>query len=385
MHIGCGKTGSSALQVWLNQNADILKENAVYYPRLGQKRLDDYSITSGNGGPLVRALLDDNIGDLLDKLESQSDNNILISTEVFQTLSTDDIQNLKKLLVKREYKPVVIAYVRDLYDMLFSSYQQLIKRGLLTRSFRDYAFSINEMQQFSVVRRWVAVFDDIKLYHYDHEKYCLSNSFCEALNLPAKAIPEMSRSKVNRSLTLEELELVRYLNSLYVSKFDNPSNNFSVAISDALIMHKPEELTPILYDKDIINYISSVFEEDIKWVNDRLCSQGTKLKVFDEFPEKMLVSEHYVLDGYLKTALHALFDCIGGFIFGSTRVVNEKLTKSDPRIADLLRNEAKNNELISIEDAYTLMKAARYFRPEGPYINQKVAEYEQRLVPTESR
>ena len=56
LHVGCGKTGSSALQVWLSQIAGELEKTGILYPLHGATPLDDYTISSGNGERLVEAI-----------------------------------------------------------------------------------------------------------------------------------------------------------------------------------------------------------------------------------------------------------------------------------------------------------------------------------------
>ena len=45
LHVGPGKTGSSAIQKWLNEHSDTLLSEGVFYP---EHSLDENGVSSGN-------------------------------------------------------------------------------------------------------------------------------------------------------------------------------------------------------------------------------------------------------------------------------------------------------------------------------------------------
>lgn len=383
LHIGCGKTGSSALQLWLHNNAAHLAAAGIHYPVFGLEKLEDYTITSGNGVHVMNAITKGTIVEFLERVASHSDGDILFSSEAFQALNAQELETFRSVLASAGLSPVIIAYVRDVYDMTYSSYLQLVKRHLYTGTFREFALSRRDLQQFKVVRTWDSVFDDVRVVHYDSEKESLDSSFCRAVGI-APSIPPMPKQKVNRSLMLEEAELLRLINKLYIERFDAADQSLGRIISDTLIMENPEAVTPILMDEKVIDYAAEMFSDEINWLNSRFFDGREVLQVFN--PEGKVIAEEVPTLGLsVTTALRALMSAIGSFDFGKATVQakpvksQDKLEISDPRIVDALREEALRNEQESLVNALALMTAAKILRPNGPFITRKVGEYSERL------
>ena len=89
------------------------------------------------------------------------------------------------------------------------------------------------------------------------------------------------------------------------------------------------------------------------------------------------------MDELYKSVISVLFAMIEVIdIFGKQLPVAASagpLNIADPRIVDVLRNQAISFESDDISKAFALMKAAQILRPTGPVINQKIAEYQQIL------
>jgi hypothetical protein len=384
LHIGCGKTGSSALQLWLNHNAEALARLGVTYPLFGAERLDDYAITSGNGIHLRSAFLNGRLTEVLTRLARETDKHLLFSSESFQSLKPDDLAKVREIIESLGFEPVILAYVRDVYDMLHSSYQQLVKRHLYTESFREYALGQRDMQQFRVLRAWGKAFEKLKVMHYDTEKDALDASFGAALGLRRGTLPAMARRKINRSLTAEETELLRLINHFYTNRFEKPDATLGKLISDAMIAADPEARTPILFDAEAHDHIAATFAAEVDWVNRRYFRGKPVLAIHDP-RGKETISETPSLNHALVVVLDVLFGTLDGFVFDgrdSRRHRHEpgaRLDAADPRIVDALRDEALVRERSSIENALALMDAARVLRPSGPLLIKKTAEYRARL------
>ena len=196
----------------------------------------------------------------------------------------------------------------------------------------------------------------------------------------------MPKMKVNRSLTLEETELLRLINHEYVTQFDDPNQYLSWVISDAFIMNEPEALTPILVDQNVLKHVENIFKSDIDWVNDKFFMGEEVLSTFN--PDgKFIATEMPTLSKPIATAIHALmsaitsFDLNGHILEARKKDHREKLKISDPRIVEALRDEAIRREQDSLMDALALMSAAKTLRPSGPQITSKVNEYRAKLGP----
>ncbi|MEJ5992457.1 hypothetical protein WG902_20825 [Ramlibacter sp. PS3R-8] len=288
IHIGCGKTGSSALQVWLNHQADVLRRLGVDYPSFGRRKLDDYAITSGNGKKLIDAIAAGEGEAFMQELAKSPCGKIFLSSEAFQSLSDETLRDLKAQAARVGLRVAIIVYVRDVYDYVYSAYQQLIKRHLGTQTFRMYGLKRDKIQQFEVVASFARNFENLHVYHYDSERERgLEKSMLEALGVNPAKVPPMPDTKVNRSLDAEESELLRMVNQKYVQYVPGGTNSFSARISDALIYADPEHETEILLDDKVLRHLEVVFRPAIEHLNTKYLSK-TPMKVFDPTGKKIV-------------------------------------------------------------------------------------------------
>lgn len=382
LHIGCGKTGTSALQVWLSQNAKVLGDLGYYYPQTEGGVVNPYQITSGNGVAAYNAIQAGEGRLYFSNLVAASKKkHIIITSELFQLLNRSQIAEAKSIFSDLNLNPVIIVYVRDLYDILNSTYHQFVKRHLFARSFREFVMGLQSVQQFDVLDNWMSIFEELVVMHYDVERGSLDKSFLKALKISNGLVPKIKPNTVNRSLTPFELELLRFVNGLYVNKFGAVDGRFSMVISDELIKLYPEEKSAILYDSDVETYLSNKFGKKIDEINRKYFPGELGLAVFRPDGKNIIYSE-VNFDNSYKSAMSVLFAMIESInIFGSKQLPVaadvRPLSIADPRIVDALRNEAISVESNNITKAFALMKAAQILRPTGPVINQKISEYKQ--------
>lgn len=392
LHIGCGKTGSSALQIWLHQNADNFLKLGIFYPTLNQKIKTDYQITSGNGVALSRDLIEKKSIDIIEESFSSGIGSVLFSSENFQKLEKVDIQNLLSECLRNNIEVHVLAFVRDVYDIVFSSYMQSVKRGNYYKTFREYADGVKSLQQFEVVRKWAEFFPDIKVVHYDAFKNKVNVPFLEWLGVDSKVVPEIKKTKVNRSLTLLEAEFLRLLNKVYCEKFNNLDFSFSSRISDAIILNDPEKKSEILLDMSVLENLRNKFSQSVDDFNNKyLYNQGGGIKIFER-NKKNIVENVPDLDSFLIPAIEGLAlitqsietkgaaNKIIESAFGVKKEnSSDELKISDPRIVDALRNQAVKMENSDIASSYILMLAAGVLRPNGLLIKKKISFYREKI------
>ena len=277
IHIGCGKTGSSALQVWISQNAEALSAAGINYV-LNNERLEDYAISSGNGTPLIKAIKKRRLPKFLKPL--LEDDAILFSSEMFQLLTEEEVCYLRDELDTLGVTAHIIAYIRDVYDIMYSSYLQRVKRRQATETFAEFALEQTTHLQFDAIRRWSATFETIDVIHYDTHKQALEQAFLNALELSEAGVPPMHKKKVNRSLTLMELELLRAVNTNYLASGKHVNGQISSLISNALIDKRPELKTPIYMDKSVLDHLERSFRSDVTWVNQTFFEGRENLRIF---------------------------------------------------------------------------------------------------------
>lgn len=310
LHIGCGKTGSSALQVWLSQSAESFKSKGIIYPQ-NEIISNPYQITSGNGGSAVCEIMAGRGRDYFIKLFSEHPEGILLSSENFQLLSSEACFEIATLASEQNINPVIIAYVRNLYDFAFSAYSQMVKRHGCSSSFREFVFASHNqhllIQHLNVVERFASSCRIIRVIHYDEMKSRLDLAFLDAIDVDPEGIPRMSEKKVNRSLSMFELELLRRLNALYFRKFGKTADKFSMIISDALIYADPERETEFYYDKEVGAYLEEKYGARLAKFNQRFFPNGGGLRIIDEH-KKLAIAHDNQIDKAYFFVLEKLLD-----------------------------------------------------------------------------
>lgn len=396
LHIGCGKTGSSALQVWLHKSAGDFLEAGIFYPKFDEIK-NDYQITSGNGvKPSIEILEKESFDVVLSAFASGAEN-VLFSSENFQKLGRKDLKFVRDKCLENEIKVHVLAFVRDVYDMIFSTYMQMVKRSNCSKSFYEYAKGLKKIQQFEVVKLWSEFFPDIKLVHYDSHKEDLCRPFVDWLGLQNAKISKMTKNKVNRSLDLDEAEFLRLINKFYADKFKDLSFSFSARISDAIILSEPEKKSKILLDDKILDELSCNFQSVVDDFNKKFFDgidcisifnpEGkafdTCAPVFPEFVEATIQALVFLTSSIETKGVH---DVVMKRFAGNPELPSEELNHSDeqlriedPRVANLLRDHAIKLEKNDLTSAYVLMLAAGVIRPNGGFIKNKIISYKKEI------
>lgn len=314
LHIGCQKTGSSALQVWFSQIAEVLKTKGVFYPQK-DVTTNPYQITSGNAEDAFCEIKAGRGRDYFRNVfDEHPDTNILLSSEIFCELSLDDCAELNEFFTEENINVVIIAYVRNLYDFVFSLHSQVVKRHGCSLSFREFVFDPENqdllIRNLNDVERFASHFGNIHVIHYDEVKSSLDLAFLDAIGVDPKGIPRMSKKKVNRSLSIFELELLRRSNDLYSRTFRRDASEFSKEISDALIYADPESETEFYYDEEVGAYLEEKYGARLTKFNQRFFSQGRGLRIIDEQIKLCIAPDNKINKAYF-IVLEKLFDLWG--------------------------------------------------------------------------
>lgn len=211
--LGYPKNGSSAIQVFLRKNADILQSHGICYPLLDPwelKAIETRGFGSGNGVFIVQALKrGSEYQPMFDRMSALSDDTVVIATESFGQISkaqaTPFLDWMKGLGV-----PVrLIAFSRDPFDMALSGYAQSVKAGRQTLTLEQACGRFNDPQQ-----RIRDVFQpefDIEEYQFRDFRDDIIGAALGMIG-PNLKIPRERSQPTNRTLTREELGLLRELN-----------------------------------------------------------------------------------------------------------------------------------------------------------------------------
>lgn len=209
IHAGHGKTGSSAIQKFLNDNRKLLWQEGIWYP---EHTVEKSGISSGNHEVLLSRdatgayqVSPSKVQKLLRQLETASANILVLSSEVFFI----HLKDLAAAIPKASF----IVYLRDPLSYAESGYNQAVKRGQ-----EKLPFTLDEKPSFGIIHHLdellnTVIADKINLRYYHRDCFAggsLISDFLEATGLKLEAID--LQEKVNPSYSFEALELKRFLN-----------------------------------------------------------------------------------------------------------------------------------------------------------------------------
>lgn len=397
LHVGYGKTGSSALQSWLATKTEELEANGFDYKILDKNSIN-YNISSGNGA-FLRAYLDNNCTEeeLINTYFSSDFDNVIISSE---TLEMDEsrIKKLQSFLKRHSIEMEVIAYLRNVYDCFYSTYVQGVKRGGLTASILESSNKINPMRHIDAAETYCSLIENIKFIHYDTHKADVALPFCIALGLDYSAIGEIHPTRVNRTLNKKEIDVVKFFVEALRYKNEAKAGDISRLISDYLVNTYKDIKSEVFVHSSILELFEKKYSSTISDFNSRIGHKhGIKIQLLDEKdPRLQWTNEHNTEEklGLDREIVNTVFDLIidSRQKFNNLQLANLSLAlKTDfPGLArkvldyinnvdldaDILRDSALALEGINIRHSAYLMELAHISRPDGTFINKKLKEYE---------
>ena len=240
LHIGHGKTGTSAIQSSLAIASDNLRGKGINYP-IGSTLRDRASrleITSGNWEPKSDASLSDQLLSIAE--QNKDDSAIILSSESLFWLIPELIKN--KSQWENQLDLHIILAVREIEEMLSSEYQQRVKRHgdamPLEQFIRARHFVSSHHEKAAEVIGLMSQENITNtIINYSQHKKDISQVIFKLIGAeelyPAE---QMSGAIINRSLSAKELEILITINALYYNKYPW----ISTKISDALIKKQPK-------------------------------------------------------------------------------------------------------------------------------------------------
>jgi hypothetical protein len=163
IHIGLKKSGSGSIQTFFSANVRRLRKLSLVYPRIGRPKIAHHNFAYELRG-LKR--FDPSEGSLSECAKRWGDSPhrvMLLSSEMFEEVERHRAMEMKvKFLVARPSEDFQIYFVvRDLVDLMPSSYAQKIKHG-----FHDFDFDAffagrmktRRVHYFGTAERWADAF-----------------------------------------------------------------------------------------------------------------------------------------------------------------------------------------------------------------------------------
>jgi len=224
IHIGIHKTGTTSLQNMLLENRAYFSELGLYYPA--------FCFVLGGHHNLAWELQEDvrweaeygNIAGLLDEIEQGKQTKYLVSSEDICRSTEKQVETL--YLYFKKYKPKVIVYIRNQFDYIVSSWSSAVKTGSSQRSFIEhYDFCINnrlDRIDYNVfLNLWAKIFGKeniiVKIFR-KNLGFELQKEFLNIIDIPLHFSTLNVNNKLNRSLPLQQLNVLRTTNK-YIEGF----------------------------------------------------------------------------------------------------------------------------------------------------------------------
>lgn len=356
LHIGLSKTGTSAIQAWLSKNSNKIIMQGFMYADATPKAAFG-AVTSGNGVEFYHACESEDEERLVSILRDFYFLNFkysIISSEVLQGLKKEKLIFLKKSCLKQGVEIRVIAFVRSIYEHLYSNYLQGIKRHGYAKPFGSYGhLDFREQKQY--LENYFSVFGDaLHLLNYDYSKADIIAPFLAVVKLNHKGLSPLD-FRVNRSLSENETYLLRSLNQIHKGKF-------SQIFSDFLLASNPNLLTKPIRDAALVNEVYQQATDNLKWINSIIA---------DGQPDIEFTLPNNRRGIYRDAPLNSLLNTVVDFALTQEEFEDEEKV----RWINFLRDWAISLESVDIKLSFRLMSHAAVLRPNGPLIKKKVLKY----------
>ena len=282
LHIGAGKTGTSALQSHFVLNKQHLEQNNYYYPvAKNELKAKNLKITAGNGIELAQLLMQkdcstESIEALgLQYIKDAEGKDIIISSEILTLFRPECAKVFKDIVNKSSYEIIVIYYVRAIADHLLSSYHQQLKRHAYSKKFTP--FIRNSKNNFlGTISKSIDIFggENLIVKNYDVVKENIFLDFMEDI-LEVENVQDLivENKNINRSLTGFEVALMRHMNMSF------EHNRDSTFISNALIYGDPNAKYEMSISNEDLKIVSAKYSNDIEEINKYLSEQEKPIKI----------------------------------------------------------------------------------------------------------
>lgn len=251
IHIGWGKTGTSAIQIFFTQNFSELQRNNVLYPKTGRKynTLEDkcklsshYELCTLNYSEqwcqeTLRGHFQALFSSLIEEIKMSNCDKVVLSSEHLVVLKC--LPGLIKLYksIFSEYAVEIIFYIRRPVEFTKSMYLQVVKVGepkFIGSAFEFFQHYQDDFNNLTCIKPWVEIFGEssIKAALY-HPEIIDSDVRTHFLNMIEINDPELIQ-KLLFSEGLDNLSVHPMLASI-VSKWDRENPDPDPAIRNSFI------------------------------------------------------------------------------------------------------------------------------------------------------
>jgi len=249
IHIGFMKTGTSAIQKFINNNKDFLRKNDFLYPIVNEKAMNylAFSILDKVPSYIHHKLKDSSeviYKELVKEISKSDCKNIIISSEAFYLISTNLFlgkeapYKLYELLGGEKFNFKIISYLRRQDEYVETQYNQYIKTHNFYNLYSDDILKFyNEKKDLfdfnTILKSWEGVYglENMIVNTYDKNSDVV-DSFLKILNLNLKDV-SYSKQKINKKLTAKGLDFMKIANKFGVNKSTAYQNYLLVDIVES--------------------------------------------------------------------------------------------------------------------------------------------------------
>lgn len=230
LHVGLHKTGTTSIQWALSRSRKELMAAGFVYPqsacpewaRFGQhllpwsvlERKEYLPSLNGNRASFTEAEVEAIWEGLREEIEASGCDNVILSSEEFDTLADGEIEAVRKRL--DGYAVIPVIFLRYLPALIESSYRTAVVYSAYTNSAE--AFAQNQrtrLDYHAMARAWLSTSAEgrIHLIHYDDAQVKADSlaAFCRVIGLPTETIPDGHKLRQNESVPAHICELMRFM------------------------------------------------------------------------------------------------------------------------------------------------------------------------------
>ncbi|MEX1188177.1 MAG: hypothetical protein WED33_02900 [Bacteroidia bacterium] len=363
LHIGHGKTGSSAIQSCLAINHELLKQHGyLYAEHRSFRHAKKNEISSGNISPHR----DPNWfeSQALAYIEANdSYSNYIFSSEAMFMRMESFFKSMT--LIPSSFEPHILLALRNPIELLSSHFQQAVKRGGFTGSFLQFVEQKNyRVGQLARASKLIKAFTDhgikFTLANYSCYRNNITDFFFDAMGISSLVDTSKFRlSVINRSMSYDELNFIILMNRIYGEELGS-------RLSDALVNHLPNQASDTLpLNEATLHTIHEVNQENADFIN--LYLEKTTALSFSYTP----TVEKDTLNNFSSDQIGIFHRVLKAFFKANMPTLKDKSV-------DLIKNVAlmyETGESISKEQALELMTIVSVFKPENKLISGKIEEW----------
>lgn len=318
LHIGCGKTGTTSLQAWFFRNSEKLSLANIDYPDLTIEGLSKSK--SGNSSSIVELLKSRNINNIDFNKYFKNDRDIILSSESFAIFNTGDIAEFRNFAQSYGFDVIVIAYVRNLYDIFYAEYSQLVTQHGCTDSFYTYIRDLESPLQIEAVCNWSLFYDDIKVINYDLS-VDLAYDFLEVIGVSPSGFPPISNAHINRSLSFEQIEIIKTFN-VALERHTNLHSNIIVSKLTEIISSINTVSSKKNYSDEYYDLINTRFRARLDGFNAKYLQKSNSLQLIPKNFKPTYLDSSIILEQF-KYILIEFNKLIPFFIVDNIQYPNE--------------------------------------------------------------